>query len=117
MASEDRNFSITSIVTELERILKKAAAEQVQNFPQYRGHFDNYQLVIIKCLVDTKLGRAFEANEYAIAKPELRRFRDIYGTEKESITVWSMKTHLDTSVPSKYVIIANPPFTVKIELY
>ena len=117
MASEDRNFSITSIVSELERMLKKAAAEQVQNFPHYLGHFDDYRLVIIKRTVDTKLGRAFEANEHAIAKPEIRRFKDIYGQDKESITVWSMKTRIDTSVPTKDIIIANPPFTVKIELF
>lgn len=73
--------------------LKKLAAEQVAQYPQYAGHFDGYTLVRVKRAIRTKLGLAFEAGEMAIAI----KSRDIL-TGKARVTVWSLRNGVDTGV-------------------
>jgi hypothetical protein len=74
--------------------LKAEASEQMALFPQYQGHFDNYELVEITQDVRTKMGLAFVKGEIAIAGPRTDRIFPSYYR-----TVWSMRNKVDTSIP------------------
>jgi hypothetical protein len=74
--------------------LKSQAAKQLEEYPQYLGHFDKYILVLVTKRIKTKLGVAFEKGDIAIAVPTThdaagRRFRFVY----------SNRNAVDTSVP------------------
>lgn len=75
--------------------LKTVAAAQMSKYPQYDGHFDDYVLVCVRRQFGTKLGKAFNAQEMAIAKPEA----DADGYR----AVYSTLNRIDTSVPAHIV--------------
>ena len=82
---------------ELLDTLKAKAARQMAPYPQYNGHFDNYVLVRIDRDIRTKLGLAFEKNEYAIMAPD--RFPSL----SNYVPVWSMLNSCDTSIPRRAI--------------
>lgn len=73
--------------------LKAKAEDQMAEWRQYDGHFDNYVLVRIDRDIRTRSGLAFEENEYAIMYPD--RCPSLSGY----VTVWSVRNGCDTSVP------------------
>lgn len=77
--------------------LKATAAAQVAQYPQYAGHFANYRLVRIKRDVKTKLGLAFARGEYAIGIIHRDALPNLPSSGK-SVTVWSRRNGVDTSV-------------------
>ena len=76
--------------------LKKQADEALKMYPQYKGHFDKYVLVIVTRQVHTKMGLAFDKGEICIASAVENHegFR----------TVYSVKNNCDTSIDSKFVV-------------
>ena len=85
---------MTNIIkSDLLNALKDKAMRQMSLYPQYDGHFEKYQLVLVDRDIRTKMGLAFEANEYAIMKP------DRFPSMSNYVTVWSMRNGCDTSVP------------------
>jgi len=74
------------------------ALADVQNadYPQYKGHFDNYVLVRLKKTIKTKMGTAFTANELGIARP-------LDPKEPKWITVYSFHNKCNTSVRAEDV--------------
>lgn len=88
-------------------ILKRDAEAKVAQYPQYRGHFDNYVLVRVRKRIRTKMGVAFEAGEVSIANPAERINTDApaFGKRKAYagpwITVWSARNSVDTSIKKK----------------
>lgn len=87
---------------EMKTILKMAAAAQVQKYPQYRGHFDDYVLVRARKDIKSKLGRAFKKDEVAIARPvvyvDQRTLPGGLAKVYNTIVVWSMSNRCDTHV-------------------
>jgi hypothetical protein len=73
-------------------VLKRRAAAQMAQYPQYAGHFNKYVLCRVKRDVKTKMGLAFSKGEVAICKPQ-----DWSGS---SVVVWSMRNAIDTHIPS-----------------
>lgn len=89
-------------VDEIREILKTAAAGQVAQYPQYRGHFDDYVLVRARKTIKTKMGQAFVKDELAIAYPVIydQERIDRHGRVKpyQTIVVWSNNNRCDTHV-------------------
>ncbi len=89
-------------VAEIRNILKTAAAAQVQQYPQYRGHFDDYVLVRARKNVRSKLGQSFVKDEIAIARPTVyenqRTLRNGRVETYHTIVVWSLTNRCDTHV-------------------
>jgi hypothetical protein len=84
-------------------MLKKRAEEQVSQYPQYKGHFDNYVLVRVKKDIKTKFGLAFSKDEIALCKPDVRVHENIRGNTQRMATAWSMNNRIDTSINDKDV--------------
>jgi hypothetical protein len=90
-------------MTETQKMAKTAeliaaAKAAVAAFPQYRGHFDNYVLVVIRKNVRTKMGLAFERGEYAVARPTAQRIEYGRNAGKYSRIVYSNRNGIDTSI-------------------
>lgn len=49
--------------------LRDRAAADMARWPQYKGHFDGYQLCTVKKGIKTKLGKAFIQEETTIFDP------------------------------------------------
>jgi len=79
-------------------MLKLTAAAQVEQFPQYAGHFANYRLALIKRNIRTKMGLAFVRGEYVIAVESPAVVRDGVVELDARITAWSQRNRCDTSV-------------------
>lgn len=94
----------------LKANLLEIARSQTAQFPQYRGHFDDYKMVQIKRAVKTKMGLAFDQGEFAIAKPEIRHFIRHDNVKGVAITVWSMKHKCDISILARDVEIIEGVF-------
>jgi len=89
-------------VAEIRNTLKTAAAAQVKQYPQYRGHFDNYVLVRARKNVKSKLGLSFTKDELAIARPVVYEDQRTLPSGRvknyQTIVVWSLTTRGDTHV-------------------
>jgi hypothetical protein len=77
-------------------LIAEADAAHVQ-YPQYRGHWDGWVLVRFKRNVTTKMGRAFDKGEIALAKPASRKIGEGRFAGRQAITAYSTKTKCDTS--------------------
>ena len=77
--------------------LKATAIAQVAQHPQYKNHFTTYRLVRIKSDVKTKAGLAFTRGEFAIATEKKDALPGLPSSGK-SVTVWSRRNQVDTSV-------------------
>lgn len=95
--------STNPVFATLSSLLKEKAQEQVKHFPQYNGYFDKWILVKVNRKVKTKLGLAFDEDEISIARLGNCLPGDFVGMDYTS--VWSFKTHITTSVPSKDITI------------
>lgn len=102
---------MSSTAAALRALLQVQAADQVSRFPQYRGHFDEYKMVQIKRAIKTKMGLAFDQDEFAIAKPEIRHFIRHDNVKGVAITVWSMKHKCDISILARDVEIIEGVFS------
>lgn len=79
--------------------LKRQAEQQVAQYPQYRGHFDGYVLVVVNRNVRTKLGHAFRRGEVAIGRIEWRDAALVAaGLPDRSWVVWSQSNGCDTGL-------------------
>lgn len=89
-------------VAEIRETLKTAAAAQVVQYPQYRGHFDDYVLVRARKNVKSKMGQSFVKDELAVARPVVYESErpGRYGRVKThyTIVVWSNTNRCDTHV-------------------
>jgi len=85
----------------LRELLIKNAQDQMKFCPQYRNYFDDWVLVKVTKEIKTKLGLAFDEDEISIAIPNSMFPIDFNGMDFTS--VWSFKTQITTSVPSKNV--------------
>lgn len=105
-------------IVQIREILKKAASEQVQQYPQYRGHFDEYVLVKVIDDVKTKMGPSFSKGEAAIALPVIYETRTTGWGGKvrfnETVVVWSMTNRIATHVAvEKVIFLENVQLTRK----
>ena len=105
-------------IVEIREILKNAAAEQVQQYPQYRGHFNEYVLVRVLDDVKTKMGQAFSKGEVAIALSVIYETRLTGWGGKvrfsETVVVWSVTNRIATHVAvEKVVFLENVHLTRK----
>jgi hypothetical protein len=74
----------------------KADAERTHaQYPQYKGHWDNYRLCRVKKTIKTKMGVAFEKGDLAI----MVEFEgsDIAPQLKGSLTVYSQRNGIDNT--------------------
>lgn len=89
-------------VAEIREILKTAAAGQVAQYPQYRGHFEDYVLVRARKNVKSKMGQSFVKDELAVARPVVYdQQRTLPGgrvKNYQTIVVWSNTNRCDTHV-------------------
>lgn len=79
--------------------LKTKAAADMAQWPQYKGHFDGYQLARVKRSVKTKMGLAFEAGEVVIAVKAAFQFPG----HPASVTAYSARNKCDTGLTSRDV--------------
>lgn len=106
---------MSSSIATLRAHLQAQAADQVSQYPQYRGRFDDYKMVQIKRDVKTKMGLAFDQGEFAIAKPEIRHSIHHDNVKSVAIIVWSMKHQCNVSILDRDVKIIEGVFP-KIEV-
>ena len=89
-------------VAEIRETIKTAAAAQVQRYPQYRGHFEDYVLVRARKNIKSKLGQSFVKDELAIASPVVYEQQRILPSGRaknyQTIVVWSNTNRCDTHV-------------------
>ncbi len=89
-------------VAEIRETIKTAAAAQVQQYSQYRGHFDDYVLVRARKNVKSKLGQSFVKDEVAIARPVVYEQQRTLPSGRVktyyTIVVWSLTNRCDTHV-------------------
>ena len=89
-------------VAEIRETLKSAAAAQVRQYPQYRGHFEDYVLVRARKNVKSKLGQSFVKDELAIARPVVYENQRTLPSGRvknyQTIVVWSLTNRCDTHV-------------------
>jgi hypothetical protein len=81
--------------------IKRAEAALAQ-YPQYRGHWNDHQVVEVKRRIRTKLGLAFTRGEWTIAKvfqgdPSL-------GLDGGSVSAWSFSNRCDTVIAAADVV-------------
>ena len=100
---------MSNVIT-LRKALQVQAAQQVAQYPQYAGYFDNYKLVRIVKQIKSKSGIVFDKDEFAIAKPEIEHFTRSNGTKGQAITVWSNKHGWDVGLLRKDVDIVEGVF-------
>lgn len=79
-------------MTTLDTLIALAKIQK-SKYPQYDGHFDNYELVRFATNFSTRMGLAFSKGEDAIARPQTQAER-----EEGIRTVYCHITRLDTSV-------------------
>lgn len=79
--------------------LKSQAEKQNEQWPQYKGHFDNYVLVTVTKRIKTKMGVAFEKGDMAIAVPAIKPHITTDPTWRRFRTVYSFRNQIDTSIP------------------
>lgn len=96
------------------RTLKAQAATQLAAYPQYRGHFDGAEWVLVKIARDvrTKMGLAFAAGDYVLAfaeeiPEEERQF--MRHPREVSIMGYSFRNKITTA-------IGNPAVVVRVEI-
>ena len=89
-------------IAEIRETLKTEAGAQVQQYPQYRGHFDDYVLVRARKNVKSKMGPSFVKDELAIARPVVYEFQRTMPSGRvktyHTIVVWSNTNRCDTHV-------------------
>jgi hypothetical protein len=74
--------------------IRDVAETQVADYPQYRHHFNTYQLATMReCKVDTA-GLLFDKNEQVIFDPSIQ-YPEPYSTGTPYVIVWSMKRATD----------------------
>ena len=89
-------------VAEIRTTLKVAAEAQVQQYSQYRGHFEDYVLVRACKNIKSKLGQSFVKDELAIARPVVYESQRTLPSGRvktyHTIVVWSLTNRCDTHV-------------------
>lgn len=90
----------------------EAARSQVSHYPQYADYFDGWIEVRVCKRVKTKLGEAFEKDELAIARPEIRKVTGMDGVTRLFVTVWSISNQCATSVEFNDVEILETPVSL-----
>lgn len=80
------------------RTLKRDASAVLAQYPQYKGHFDNYVLVRVTKRIKTKGGVAFEAGDVSIANPNTTVCESGRYKGRRFVTVWSARRMVDTSI-------------------
>ena len=89
-------------MTSKQELIQKAE-QQVQRYPQYKGHFDDYVLVRVRRNIKTKMGLSFIKDELTIANPKIHcpEFGPLVNVP--FVTVWSSRNAIDTSIKKKDV--------------
>ena len=82
----------TSTLTKLRR---KAAA-QVRQYPQYKGHFKNYGACQVTREIKTKFGIAFKKGDVTLCS---RQPASSFSLIPRSVMAWSFRNKINTSVP------------------
>jgi hypothetical protein len=77
--------------------LKRRAAAQVAQYPQYATHFDDCTLGIAKRAVRTKMGLVFDKDDVLLVFPPHKLIRQ--SPEPGFVAVWSMRNKCTTHVP------------------
>ncbi len=83
--------------------LKQQAAAQNAQWPQYKGHFENYILVRVLKTIRTKMGVAFHKGEVTIAEPAFEPDAT-YGNNR---TVYSFRNQIKTVIAEYEVEVLN----------
>jgi len=78
------------------RCLKRLAARNHRQYPQYDGHWDGPEWVLVKVTrtIRTKMGVAFKRGETALGRPSGMGW-----------TVYSVSNRCNTAVPTKNVTV------------
>jgi hypothetical protein len=97
--------------------LREKAEDQVAQYPQYKGYFDDWIPVLITKETKTKLGIAFESCEFTLAKPEVRHILGSNNKIKMFMTAWSYSNRCATSVPFEHVRTNHPVTLTHVKVY
>jgi hypothetical protein len=90
------NNSAAKWPDQLPTIIRDFAAEQMERYPQYAGHWDGWVLVRFTRELVTKGGLRFRAGDYTLA----HRNGGIFNTSQWM--AWSLRGGLDVSIPHGY---------------
>jgi hypothetical protein len=85
-------------------LARKAVEASHAASPQYKGHWDDYVLVVVRKKITTKMGLAFEKGDVTLAAPALTE-TDIYPPLR---AVYSQRNHIDVLLDPDDVIPYQP---------